>query len=171
MKHICLFGGAGVGKSTIASGLFYEMKTRNMSVEYLTEYAKGIVYKKDFTTLQDQLLITATQHHPWTCVKKDFSINDGAFLLGCIYGKESKHFPKNLFDELIIQMFKSYDTVNYFLVPDFDYYEQNGRIETKQESEEISAKILNLLIENGIPFKTLKSNKDSVKEILLDLGL
>lgn len=51
--NINIFGGPGVGKSTISSGLFYQMKTRGYKVEFISEYAKDLTYGKDFVKLKD----------------------------------------------------------------------------------------------------------------------
>lgn len=47
MVNINLFAGPGTGKSTTAAGVFFEMKRSGMSVEYVTEYAKSLVFSKD----------------------------------------------------------------------------------------------------------------------------
>ena len=39
-KIINLFGGPGIGKSTQAAGLYYEMKKLNMNVEMPYEFPK-----------------------------------------------------------------------------------------------------------------------------------
>ena len=61
MKVINLFGGPGVGKSTAAAGLFYEMKKRQLSVELVTEYAKDMVWENRQNILDDQIYIFAKQ--------------------------------------------------------------------------------------------------------------
>lgn len=109
MKHICLFGGPGVGKSTISSGLFNLMKRKGYSVEYVTEYAKGLTYSKSTFRLSDQLYILAKQHHPWFVLKSqiDYTVNDSPFILGLAYTQETEHLPLNEFKNLIISMYKT----------------------------------------------------------------
>ena len=64
LKVINLFGAPGVGKSTIAAGLFYFMKTAGESVEHVTEYAKYLVLTDRVQQLEDeQLYLLAKQHH------------------------------------------------------------------------------------------------------------
>ena len=43
---INIFGGPGVGKSTVAADLFVIMKKEGYSVELVTEYAKELTYEK-----------------------------------------------------------------------------------------------------------------------------
>ncbi len=170
--HICLFGGPNSGKSTISAGLFHEMKKRNIQVEYCTEYAKDLVYGEEFMKLNNQLMVLANQSHPWFLMEKqdmDYTINDGPFLLSSIYIKEDSHLPRKEFDDLVLSMFKSYKTINYFLVPEFEHYQQTGRTQTKEESKEISDKIRIFLQENDIDFKIIKSGENTINEILEDL--
>lgn len=174
MKNICIFGKPGSGKSTISSGLFYEMKMRDIEVEYCTEYAKELVYGEDFLKLNNQLMVLANQSHPWYIFDKkglEFTINDGPFLLSLAYLSEESHLPKKQFCDLVVEMYKSYETVNYFLEPDFVHYQETGRIQNSEESEELSQKIKNILIEYGIPFKTITSNEETVNYILRDLEI
>ena len=63
MKVINLFAGPGSGKSTTAAGLFYHLKTMNKKVEYVSEYAKDLIYENRFERLNDYLYMLAKQHH------------------------------------------------------------------------------------------------------------
>ena len=58
MKHICLFGPTGSGKSTTAYGLANIMKKKNINAEYCSEFAKELVYGQDFMKLSNQLAIS-----------------------------------------------------------------------------------------------------------------
>lgn len=46
MKVINLFGGPGIGKSTLAAGLFEHMKIAGFNVELVNEYAKDMVWEQ-----------------------------------------------------------------------------------------------------------------------------
>ena len=167
MKNICIFGGPGVGKSTISSGLFYEMKRLNYNVEYLTEFAKELVFSKAEYQLKDQLFVLANQHHPWFKLEDqiDYTINDGPFLLGIVYLQESKHIPKEQFENLVISMYKSWDTINIFLERDEKDFETFGRVHDYNQSVILDNKILKLLEDNNIKYNKIKLN-NAVNEIL-----
>ena len=56
-KIINLFGGPGCGKSTTASGIFYELKKRGYECELSPEFAKDKVWEDSLRTLDDQIYI------------------------------------------------------------------------------------------------------------------
>lgn len=173
-KHICLLGSPGTGKSTIASGLFYEMKVRDCIVELVSEYAKSLVFSKDFYKIKDQLYILAKQSHPWFKMDSqlDFTINDGPFILGLLYLQESPHLPKEQFKKLLISMYKSYDTVNILLtMNDRNTYEESGRYQNREESLLLQEELRTMLKENDIEFHEIVSSENSIREILTLLGL
>lgn len=166
--HINLFGGPGIAKSTTACGLFSKMKRNNTKVEYVSEVAKELVYSKDFFTLGDQLMILARQHHSWYKLRDqvDFTVNDGAFLLSLIYVQENKHLPLEHFKPLIVEMFKSYNTLNILLERTEKHpYQEYGRNESFEEAQALDEKIKQMLIDNDIPFTTIKVGKKTIKQI------
>ena len=61
-KIINLFGGPGIGKSTQAAGLYYEMKKLNMNVEMPYEFPKLLAWDKSYEMVKDQLYVLANQH-------------------------------------------------------------------------------------------------------------
>ncbi len=170
MLNINLFGGPSSGKSTTAAGVFHSMKKLGYEVEFVTEYAKGLVYSKDFYKLKDQLMILAKQHHHWFKLEEqvDYTVNDGPFLLGSVYLQESKHLPEKEFEALILGIWNSYDHLNIFLQRDTKEhpYQTYGRRQTLSESEELDERIKDMLIKNNQPFHIVKIGENAVSEIL-----
>ena len=58
-----IFGGAGVGKSTVSAELFAKLKKKGLEVEYVTEFAKDLVWEKRDETFKDQAYIFGKQYH------------------------------------------------------------------------------------------------------------
>ena len=153
-KHICLFGGPGTGKSTTAAGLFYLMKSNNLSVELVTEYAKDVVYSKDPYRISDQLYLLAKQHHKWFKLENvvNYTVNDGPFLNGLVYNSDPE------LNRLILSKFLSYNTINIFLERDLEHhpYQTYGRSQSLEESLELDRHIRAMFFLNNIPFNTVK---------------
>lgn len=167
IKNINLFGGPGVAKSTIAGGLFHQMKIKGYNVEYIQEYAKDLVYGDDNIKLSDQLLILGKQHHRLFKLNNnvDYAIHDSPFLLGILYYRNNKHLNKNLFQDLIIDLFKSYEGINFFIKRNPKLFKQTGRLQNLEESQEIDKKIKDILIKNDIIFYSVQM-ETAMDEIL-----
>ena len=54
---INLFGGAGIGKSTLMARIFSELKVQGYDCEMVTEFAKDLVWEKRNETFKDELYI------------------------------------------------------------------------------------------------------------------
>ncbi len=87
LKVINLFAAPGVGKSTTAAALFNLMKTKGMSVELVTEFAKEVVYERNYGSLQNQLAILAEQDKRLRRLEgqSEWAITDSPLPLSLIY--------------------------------------------------------------------------------------
>jgi len=161
-KVINLFGGPGVGKSTIASGLFYHMKIAGYNCELTGEYVKGKVYEGTKYPFKDQLYTYACQNKliKQLIDKVDYVICDSPLFLSVIY--QSQETP--LFTDFAVENFKRYDNVN-FLIRRHHKYQPTGRIHTEKQSCEISALLEEKLQEYEIPYVILNSGT-ALMEIL-----
>jgi len=170
MININLFGGPSVGKSTTAAGVFHEMKKDGYKVEACSEYAKDLVYSKDYFKLKDQLMILANQSHPWFKLESqvEYTVNDGPFLLGLVYLQENPHMPVQEFKDFLLKMWYSYDHINIFIERDIENhaYQEYGRQQTLTEAIEKDNEIKEVLDQNGIPYYSVVMGPNTVKETL-----
>lgn len=162
MTVINLFGGPGVGKSTIATELFTIMKKKNFKVELVTEFAKDLTYADDRTRLRDQLLILAEQNHRLFRLKNnvDYAITDSPLLMAIAYNKT---IDPSIFNPFVKEIFKSYKNLNFFIKRNDSYFQEYGRYHTLYESKKIDTEILKILEEFN--FQKIHSI-DSIKEYL-----
>lgn len=151
MKVINLFGGPGVGKSTLAARLFDRMKIAGKRVELVTEFAKGLVYAGDNFDLSNQLYMLSQQDRQLYRLlgKVDYAITDSPLPLGLLYVKGRCDAP--WFTQAVLEVFNSYDNVNY-LVERMYPYQPYGRYQTEAEAKEIDIKLMQLLLTHNIPF-------------------
>ena len=170
MVNINFFGGPGTGKSTTSAGVFHEMKKAGYSVEIVTEYAKDLVYSKDYFKLKDQLMILANQSHPWFKLEKqvEYTVNDGPFLLGLVYLQENPHMPMHEFKAFLLKMWHSYNHINIFIERDIEAheYQEYGREQTLVEAIEKDNEIKEVLDQNGIPYYSVVMGPKTVKDTL-----
>lgn len=175
VKIINLFAGPCVGKTTIASGLFYEMKIKDYNVELVQEFAKKLVFENRTDILNtDQLYVLANQHRN-LLVKTfnkslDYIIMESPFLLSNIYFNELSLYNFDLFQKLTLDLFTKYNNINFYLNRNYDNkYDENGRIHNEVESRLIDAQILNYLKNNDIEFIRFDTNENTIKNIIKSL--
>ena len=63
MKVLNFYGGAGIGKSTIAADIFSKLKRKGHKTELVGEYAKWLWYQNATDIVEDQLYLFAEQVH------------------------------------------------------------------------------------------------------------
>ncbi|MCY4645232.1 MAG: AAA family ATPase [Bacteriovoracales bacterium] len=171
MKIINIFSGPGIGKSTTASGLFYFMKKNNLNCEYVSEYAKDLVWEKRFDVLEsDPVSVLSEQHRRVDRLKDkvEYVVTDSPILLAAIYANRylagKNHLGENglfHFNRLVHELFNKFDNYNYFLMHGKKInYREEGRLQKEQESLEIDEIIFNYLVENEIQFNILQGNEE-----------
>lgn len=167
MKVINFYGAPGTGKSTLASELFVYMKKQGINVELATEYAKDCVYEERFLTIQDQVYLLAKMNHKLQLFKKanlDYVICDSPLLLNIFYKRHQfrmNYLSDEIFDNFVIGLNNTYERVNFFLTTDKSIeYQQAGRIESEEESNNYSSKIEKILIDNNETYTKITNNKN-----------
>lgn len=143
------------------------MKCANTSVELVTEYAKDLTWENRFNVLKDQLYIFGKQQRRVDRLRMhniEFVITDGPSLLGLIY-YNAPHEDK--FTDLAIAMYNENNNVNYFIERSFEY-DPVGRTQTEEESVEVDIRVEQMLINNNIPYTTVKAHS-AIDDILSDI--
>lgn len=172
MKVVNIFGGPGTGKSTTASGLFYEMKKLQLNVELVTEYAKDVTWEKRYELLNDQIYIFAKQHRRIARLVDsgiDWVITDSPIPLGLVYTNPdtlSDHFSK-----LVMEVFNNYNNHNFLLQRHFDYNPIGRNQQDLEEAEAYDRKVSNLLNACNVPFGTILGGEIAIDRILNDVVL
>lgn len=150
MKVINLFGGPGIGKSTLASYLFYKLKSEGYNTELVSEYAKELTWEENFDKLSDQLYVTAKQNRRLHRLedKVDVVVTDCPILLGINYA--TPEYIGGTFVPMVYSLFESYDNINIVLNRTKPYIAK-GRTQSKDEAIKIDENIANILS----PYKSL----------------
>ena len=167
MQVINLWGAPGAGKSTIAAGVFYEMKIRGFNVELVNEYAKDAVWENNNDMLKDQLFILANQNRKIERLrdKVDWCITDSPLLLTLAYIPEVYY---SNFYGLVYDVWDSYNNWNFLLSRDHAY-KQVGRVQNEKESFVIDYKIDKLMTHFDLVYDTIDTS-NAVDKILESIG-
>jgi len=172
-KIINLFGGPGSGKSTITSGLFYELKKRNISCDNPYEFPKQVAWEDNKSQITDQLYIFANQHRGIvrSYGKVDFIILDSPILLSLAYKDGyDKGYPASLygesFDKMVFDVYNQYTNINFLLNRDDKKYQTDGRFQSQTESSMFHNRIKNILDDHDLTYFNMEVNGDTVDKII-----
>jgi len=168
---INLAGGPCVGKSVLAALIFVKLKLLNgYSVEYVQEFAKSLVWKKDFDTLNNQYYVTSQQYKLFLQMNGvvDYLVTDGSILHGLYYNRHNLDNTSNIdkTEKFILSCNDKFNNINIFLKRGKHAYEQHGRIQTEEEAKEIDVILKHLLDQHKIPYKTFESDVKNVDQMI-----
>ena len=166
-------GGPGSGKTAMCCLLFAEMKMRGISVEYVPEIAKSLVWTKQFDLLNNQHYVSMKQYEHIKAVygKVDFVLTDGPLLHGIHYNRTN---PENYCDagkveKMILSMLTEFDNIYIHVTQGNFAYERIGRLETEEQSKQISKDIEQLLLSLGLQYHKIESGRNALPSIVSHL--
>lgn len=154
LRIINIVGAPGAGKSTLAAGLFVEMKKRYMNVELVTEYAKDLIYDGLHSDDFDQKTIFKEQHKRVARLidNVQWVVTDSPLYLSAYYAQRAQSSDE--FVKFILDTAKCYNNFN-FLVKRNHRYDPNGRSQTESESDQIHLDLIEFMNSNNIPYKEI----------------
>jgi hypothetical protein len=173
-RLINLFSGPGVGKTSIASGLLYQLKKRHISCDAPYEFPKVLAWDENHSAIKDQLYVIANQHRgivkSWG--KVDYIILDSPILLSLVYKSYYKgtEYPSNLykesFDKMVLDIHLQYNNINILLKRGNGVHNEKERYQNLEQSIDLDNRIKNMLDENKLEYTEIEVNDDTVNNIL-----
>lgn len=169
MKVINFYGGAGIGKSTIAADIYSKLKRRGYKTELVGEFAKWLWYQNATDIVEDQLYLFAEQAHRTRTLARydiDFAVCDSPLPLNIIYNRE----PTEAFDALVMQEFGRYDNINYLLRRNDEFLSIDGRKETDlAQAKEKDEQVVAMLDKWAVPYTVIAPWETD--KVMMDLNL
>lgn len=177
-KLINLFGGPGIGKSSIAAGITYKLKKKHITCDNPYEFPKLLAWDKNNEAIKDQLYVLANQHRGIAKAygKVDYIVIDSPIMFSLIYKTYYNtgypaEFYSDSFNQMIIDLHNKYDNLNILLErTDAGVHNDKERYQTLEESISIDTHTKKILDENNIPYHIVKVGKNTVREIIKLLG-
>ena len=173
LKYVInLYGGPGVGKSTVAAELFSLMKKENYNVEFVTEYAKELTYEGRYNVLdQDQLYVFAKQHRKILRLKNkvDFIISDRPLLLSSMYSELNPYniHDHTIFEKLVFNINEQYGNIDILLIRNKDYkYKQEGRYQDEEGALFVDKAIKKVINKQCPDIKQIITGNNTVNKIM-----
>lgn len=170
-KLINLISWPWVWKSVLASLLFVEMKIRWYNVELVSEYAKQLIWTKDFETLNNQYYVSQQQYKLFKSISwnVDYIITDWSLYHWLYYNKINKDNISNIekTEKRILEYINEFDNINIFLernkiIP----YEQEWRLQNLNEAINADNAIMKILDDNNVIYAKILSDIKSIYDIL-----
>ena len=168
-----LFGAPGAGKSTGAAYIFSKIKMAGVNAELVTEFAKDKVWEESKEVFNNQIYIFGKQSFKISRVmnKVDVIITDSPIILSSFYNSDET--IQEELDALVMKTFNSYNNMNYF-IERVKPYQEKGRFQTEEESDQIADKVSTLLDEKEVDYEVIAGDTEGydyiVKQILHKLG-
>lgn len=137
-----LYAGPGAGKTTCAWLIAGELKKRNIVTEYVSEYAKELVWDKRFALLdgsyENQMQVIKEQEHRLSRLRGSVEVivTDSPLLMSNMYIKERQEE----YEKTVRDMYEHYNNFNLFINRG-EHFEKEGRMHNLQESRGIDNQI------------------------------
>jgi len=159
-----LFGAAGSGKSTGAAYIFTKLKMDYIDAELVTEFAKDKTWERNSMVLSNQFYVFGKQAFRLARVagQVDVVITDSPLLLSNYYAGNDPVMEN--FKKACVDVFNTYDNVNFFLNR-VKPYNPNGRSQTENEANKISAELKQMLNGYNVPYEEVNGDETGYESI------
>lgn len=171
-KIINIFGGPSAGKTGCAWLVAGELKKRGESVEYVSEYAKELVWENALELLKDQKHVFENQNRRIARLlgKVNYIVTDSPTILSLIYGNLYGRKISPDFRRIVSASYKNQNNYNFVIRRDPKVFETEGRIQNLKESIKIDRQIIKMLREQGATFYLI-DHSNFIEVILRKLKL
>lgn len=153
---INLIAGPSAGKTTCAWEIAESLKKEGYVVEYVSEYAKELIWDEKWElldgSLDSQRIIMKEQKHRIDRLlgKVDFIVTDRPLIMDSVYLANSAE--KQQYESEVIEISKKYNNFNLFIERG-NVFEQEGRIHDLEQSIKIDETLINMLNSNNIVYE------------------
>ncbi len=155
-KVINIIGGPGCDKSLFSSAIILNLNLRHKSVEQIPDYAKSLVWQKDFEALRNQYRVAQRQFEMLDLLdgQVQYLVTECALMQVLYY---NENYRENICDvaktkDHILDWYHRHDNINILVERGDKKYVHTGRFQNEEEAKVIDRELRETLEREQIPF-------------------
>lgn len=159
-RVINIIGGPGCGKSLFTAAIVLYLSLHHKTVELIPDFAKSLVWQKDYEALRNQYSIGRRQYDMMALLdgQVQFLINECSLPQMMYY---NEHYADNICDvdktrEHLLGWYKQFNNVNILVERAEQPYVHTGRFQSEEQAREVDLGLRGVLVHHGMPFTLLK---------------
>lgn len=165
-KVINVIGGPGCDKSLVTSAIILYLKLRQKSVEVIPDYAKSLVWQRNFEVLKNQYFIAQRQFEMLELLdgQIQFLITECSLPQVLYY---NENYADNICDiakthKQILAWYKQHDNINVFVERGDRKYVHTGRFQDEEQAKAIDHGLRAMLTRENLRYTPLPPSVEAI---------
>ena len=165
-KVINIIGGPGCDKSLFTAAIILYLNLHHKTVEQIPDFAKSLVWQKDYEALKNQYNIAQQQFRMLELLdgQVQYLVTESSLPQIMYY---NEHYPDNICDiaktrKQILEWYKQHNNINVMVERSERKYVHTGRFQDEEQAKEVDRGMRALLRREGITFTPLKPEIDAI---------
>ena len=165
-KVINIIGGPGCDKSLFSAAIILNLSLRHKTVERIPDYAKSLVWRKDFESLKNQYQIAQRQFEMLDLLdgQVQYLVTECSLPQVLYY---NAHYAENICDVAktraqILKWYKQHTNVNVMVARGDKKYVHTGRFQDEDQAIKVDKELRESLAYEGLPYTLLKPELDAI---------
>lgn len=163
---INIIGGPGCDKSLVTSAIVLHLKLHGKTVEVIPDFAKSLVWQRNFEVLKNQYFIAQRQFEMLDLLdgQIQFLITECSLPQVMYY---NEHYEDNICDiaktrKQILQWYKQYNNINVFVERGDRKYVHTGRFQDEEQAKVIDHGLRGVLARENLRYTALPPDVEAI---------
>jgi hypothetical protein len=165
-KVINIIGGPGCDKSLFTAAIILYLNLHHKSVEQIPDFAKALVWQKDYEALKNQYNIAQQQFRMLELLdgQVQYLVTESSLPQIMYY---NENYPDNICDiqktrKQILEWYKQHNNVNVVVERGERKYIHTGRFQDEEQAKAVDRGMRALLRREGLAFTPLKPEVEAI---------
>ena len=172
-KVINVIGGPGSDKSLFSAAIVLYLNQHNKTVETIPDYAKSLVWQRNFEVLKNQYFIAQRQFEMMNLLdgQVQFLITECSLPQVLYY---NENYAENICDvektrAQILEWYKQHNNINIFVERGEKKYVRTGRFQDEDQARAIDRGMRSVLVRENLPFTALDPDVSQINAFTASL--